>query len=477
MTDSHNGNAICSRRNLVAPTLLLIGSGVSWQFSGPLGMTFSTIPGSTLARIGSGLPIILLVTALTLLGIRLTYLILAHRLGSTPPRLMRQIIAVGAWTVNGGILAASLFEVPLGSLVTTSGMMVAVIGIALKNMISDLFTGLSLPVKLGDWIEVDGSIGRVIEVGWRATRLVTTNEVTVIIPNSHLTAKPFRNFSQPGTSFRDSFRITLPSTVTVYQAERNLTAAARQVDMVAAMPVPPDVRIAGFNDRGVEWEVRYFVPNYDSASGVRFRIQRNLMRNLHFSGIALPAKMIELHQLPAAQSHAGCEELTFLSSIEMFDGLTPDELSAICARMTRRLVHAGTPVVRQADTGDSLFVLKEGLLRVSIHNDGIDTIVGQISPGQFFGEMSLLTGAPRSATVQPVVDCMIYEISRNTMLPIMQNRPEIAEQMSHVLALRQLANAPMMNAQGKQEEAKESLTRQLLGRIRAFFTLIPEPVV
>jgi small-conductance mechanosensitive channel/CRP-like cAMP-binding protein len=427
-----------------------------------------------MGKIGGALPAFMLAAALTLLAIRLIYLVVARRLGGPPPRLMRQIIALTAWALTAGILAGSVLDVPLGSLVTTSGMMVAVVGIALKNMISDLFTGLSLPVKIGDWIEVDGTVGRVVEVGWRATRLVTRDHIAVIIPNTHMTAKPFRNFSQPEQFYRDSFRITLPPSVTAYQAERNLTAAARQVDAVAALPFPPEVRITNFNERGVEWEIRYFVPDAEQASRVRYRVQRNLLRNLHFSGISLPAQMIEVRQAEAPPAgHLGCEELVFLSSVDMFDTLTPEELSTVCARMTRRLVRAGTPVVRQSDDGDSLFVLKEGLLSVSIAAAGVDTVVGQIAPGQFFGEMSLLTGAPRSATVLPLVDSMIYEIARDTLLPIMQKRPQIAEQMSEVLAKRQLANAPMLAAREDPETAKDSLAKQLLGRISAFFRLVP----
>lgn len=477
MTALPNGAPFRSRRTLVAAVTLVVLAGLVWRWA-DIVMDAAGVDGasgSTAIRLLHALPVILLVAGLTVLGIRLTYRLIEHRTGSAPPRLTRQVIAVAAWAVNGAILAAGIFEVPLGSLVTTSGMMVAVLGIALKNMISDLFTGLSLPLKMGDWIEADGIVGRVVEVGWRATRMVTSDQVAVIIPNTHLTAKPFRNFSQPDPSFRDSFRVTLPATVTAYQAERNLTAAARQADLTGGLATLPEIRIAGFNDRGVEWELRYFVPDAGQASAVRFRIQRNLLRNLHFSGISLPGKQIQMHPPSPAPAQGVSEEALFLGGIDMFDTLTPDELSSIAAHMARRLARAGTPVVRQGEVGDSLFILKEGLLGVGIASDGIETVVGQIAPGQFFGEMSLLTGAPRGATVMPLVDSMVYEISREILEPVMRNRPEIAELMSRVLVQRQTANAPGMNVRDQSDAGREPLVRQLLGRISAFFRLRVEP--
>ncbi len=477
---ANNGDALpqtiaASARWLIAPALLSAAAAACWRAW--LMVSADVTAGSGLARFGESLPLLLLAAAIAVFTSRLVQRLAARRLKSATPKLTRQLIGLVVWTVTCGVLAGSILDVPLGSLVTTSGMMVAVVGIALKNMISDLFTGLSLPLKIGDWIEVDGTLGRVVEVSWRATRLVTRDRVSVIIPNTHLMSKPFRNLSQPEPYYRERFRITLPASVTAYQAERNLVAAARQVDALAAMPFPPDVRITGFNDRGVEWELRYFVPDAEQASRLRYRVQRNLLRNLHYSGIALPATAIELRKAPPAPArHLGCEEQIFLANVDLFGTLTGDELSVLCTHMTRQLARSGIPVVHQGAAGDSLFIVKEGLLSVAINAEGIDTVVGQVAPGQFFGEMSLLTGAPRSATVIPLVDSMVYEITRDVLRPLMQSRPELAQQMSEVLAERQIANAPKLAARGTVEEARESLAKQLFGRISTFFRLNTAPL-
>lgn len=460
-------------QNLIAPgltgvTALLLR--LAWQ---PLQLRLA-LPETSLAdRFGDQVPQLVAAAACAMLAARLGQFLAARRLGAVP-KLMRQIIAMVAWLLTCVVVAGAVFDVPLGSLVTTSGMMVAVIGIALKNMISDLATGLSLPVKVGDWIEVQGNIGRVVEVSWRATRLITRDEVTVIIPNTHLMAHPFQNLSQPEPSFRDSFRVTLPADLHPDRAERLLLSAAREVPELAAHPTHPELFATATNERGVEWELRYFVPDAESRPMLRSQVMRNLLRNLTHAGIALPAAMVELHR--AQQSEAqrlGSRELAFLRGIELFDSLTDNELGKLVESMERLKLPGGLAVVTQGEAGSSLFVLKEGMLEVSIADDsGKNTPVGQIVAGQFFGEMSLMTGAPRSATITTLTDSLIYEITHEALASLLKSRAELVQQLSTVLAERQLRNAPKLNqSRPTAEERRQSLTQQLMARVNEFFRL------
>ena len=466
-------------RNLITPGglgLASFGLKLAWT---PLQLRLALPEGSLADRIGDHVPALVASIAIALLAIRIFQFVAARRLGAPPSKLMRQIINLLVWAATLGILSATLFSVPLGSLVTTSGMMVAVVGIALKNMISDLATGLSLPVKVGDWIEVDGQLGRVVEVTWRATRLITRSDVTVIIPNTHLMAKPFRNFSQPEPYFRDQFRITLPVSVSSEQAERVMLGAAYQVEAVAALPVPPELRIHSFTNCGVEWELRYYVPDAERMSGIRYKVQTNLLHALRHAGIDLPATLVEWRPAEEPLSHRmGGGLAAFLKGIDLFASLEDEDLTQLADKLTPKLVSAGTAVVCQGDPGDSLFVLKEGLLAVTITgSDGLDTMVGQILPGQFFGEMSLLTGAPRSATVIATSDCLAYEVGQEDLEPLLRTRQGLALRLSEVLAARQLRNAPKLEAARQSlDERKHSLTSQIMGKINAFFRLGPEVV-
>jgi len=419
------------------------------------------------------LPIVLLLAGLSFLFSRLGQAYAQFRLGHRPPRLVRQIIAGAVWLIGTGIAVGTLWDVPVGSLMTTSGLMVAVIGIALKNMISDLVNGITLPVKVGDWVEVAGMKGRVVEISWRATKLLH-DQTSITIPNTFFSAQPIRNFSPETGYYIDTVRIVLPLTVTAYQAERILVGAAQQIEAIARLPNVPEARIIRFTDSGVEWELRFPVPDGRLGSAMRHQVQRAMLRDLYYSGIELPAAHVQLQRV-ADFTAPEREEMNFLSHIDLFGTLTHDELEQVCGRMRARLIQAGTPVVRQGDAGDSLFIVQEGLLVATIGANGSGTEVGRIRPGQFFGEMSLLTGAARSATVSPLVDSKVYEVDRDVIAPILQDRPEIAALMSRVLAERQLANAPKLASSTLMVAERDSLAQQILGHITALFRLPPKP--
>jgi small-conductance mechanosensitive channel/CRP-like cAMP-binding protein len=427
------------------------------------------------ARVGEAVPVAFGAVAFAMLAQATVPNFMVRVAGLPPTRMVRQLVSALCWIVTIAIVGAIFLNVPVGSLVTTSGLLLAAIGVALKDVIADALTGLALPIKIGDWIEVDGQLGRVIEISWRATRLLTPDRITVNIPNTHLTAKLFKNLSQPEPYYRDAFKVVLDHGVTTHQAERILLAAARQVEAIQDIPYRPDARITAFTDRGIEWELRYYVPDAGVAWKVRYQVQRNLLRNLHYSGIALPYPvLIRKDAPPREQANEPADEVRFLRGVELFDSLSDAELRSMVKMLALRLKLAGAPLVRQGEAGDSLFVLREGLWRVSIARPegGGEIELAQLAPGSFVGEMSLLTGAPRSATVTPVIDSMCYEITREILAPLMESRPELAQQLSDVLAERQLRNNAKLEASANVNEVqKRSLTEQILGRINAFFRL------
>ena len=153
-----------------------------------------------------------------------------RRSGVPVPKLLTQLAGLAIWITTAIILLAVVYDVPVAGFLTTSGIIIAVIGFALRNLIADVFTGIALgierPLQIGDWIQFDeGPLGKVVEINWRAARLITMDEVSVMVPNSQLATAAFRNYSQPNEYWRDDFEIVLPYDVTYRQAERILLSA------------------------------------------------------------------------------------------------------------------------------------------------------------------------------------------------------------------------------------------------------------
>jgi len=182
------------------------------------------------------------------------------------------------------------------------------------------------------------------------------------------------------------------------------------------------------------------------------------------------------------------EDLHFLSAVDVFQVLDSAELSELHGRSHLREVVAGIAVVTEGAAGDSLYIVKSGFLRVD--QGGIE--VGSLSPGDFFGEMSLLTGAPRSATVKAAEPTTVFEITKADLAPLMQRHPQLAQRMGQALSERQGSNLkktmdwqgglgggldgsfetaePTGSAAPAAEEGP-GLASALAGRIRGFFGL------
>lgn len=396
--------------------------------------------------------------------------------GIDAPKLLKDLSALGIWILTIVLIMAKVFAVDVGGLLTASSVVLAVIGFALRSMIADIFTGISLamerPLKTGDWLKVDGhEPGKVVETNWRATKLVTLDEYTVVVPNNQLASRPFLNYNRPEIFFRTRIFVLLSYDITSHQAERILLSAISQVKESASIPRKPDVRISEFKEHGVLWELRFWVPDYQGMTATRYEIQRRVLRNLHYAGCVVPPKSLEIITSDdvVTRKSQHVESFSFFRQIDLFEQLSLEEFKLLNEKCVPRLFLKGNPVVRQGDQGDSLFLVKEGMLNVVIATpEGKNITVGHLIPGSFFGEMSLLTGSSRSASVVPDVDSLVQEITKEMFRPLLENRPELMEALSATLAQRQAANQRMLQSDKPPVEQK-TLAHNLLQSIRSFF--------
>ena len=224
------------------------------------------------------------------------------------------------------------------------------------------------------------------------------------------------------------------------------------------------MRIARYTENGIVWQVRFWVPDYQQMSRLRYEVQKAISRNMHYAGLSIPAEQVQVSE-PATS-----EDATFdlLRRIDLFDSLIDSELEQLQQAMSESLALKKTEVVVEGDEGDSLFIFKEGLLEVSINGENGAYTVAHLLPGSFFGEMSLLTGDPRGATVTAQVDSLVLEVSKAIFEPIIKARPEIAEVLSRTIEFRNQQNETENN---RQPQSEASGDRPLLARIRDFFSL------
>uniref|UniRef100_UPI0018DFEF69 cyclic nucleotide-binding domain-containing protein n=1 Tax=Roseomonas rosulenta TaxID=2748667 RepID=UPI0018DFEF69 len=172
----------------------------------------------------------------------------------------------------------------------------------------------------------------------------------------------------------------------------------------------------------------------------------------------------------AWQPPAPASPALLLGSIDLFRPFTPEEREGLATAMAELVLAPGEAVMRRGEQGDSLFLLAEGVLEVRIPDvNGIEVPVDRLHPGAVFGEMSLLTGQPRSATITALTDALAFRLTREAIDPVLRARPAVLEGLTAIMAARQARNrAPP----GSTRAAPAAPTREdILARLKSFFAI------
>jgi small-conductance mechanosensitive channel/CRP-like cAMP-binding protein len=417
--------------------------------------------------------------------------IVAGAIGGPVPRLLIDLTTILIYIIAVSIIIGAVFKAPLTGFWTTSGVVGLILGFALRNVIADLFMGIAVnidrPYTTGDWVQVhernpeQNILGEVVEISWRTTRLRTEENNVVIIPNSVLGLMVVTNFRGPRTPSRFEAKFCLDFSVPVERARRVLLAGAKSAVERAGFVADrePQVLIDDTNELGVEYKIRYWITPWHgiSPSQARDAVSSHILDFIARAGLTLayPKEDIFYDKMPTRQldSASDADRAELLRRVELFEALTAHELEELAAKMTRRGFTCGTDVVVAGEDGHSMLLVVEGLLEVHApgSDDQASSRVGRVPPGEVIGEMSLLTGEPRSATVRAATDVVAYEITKEHVQDFIRRRPEIAETISDIVAERKLRTEQALAAAGAPagDKARATIADQLLSKIKAFF--------
>jgi len=225
---------------------------------------------------------------------------------------------------------------------------------------------------------------------------------------------------------------------------------------------------------GVPYLLRYWIRpwNPQSPTTARDRVMSRVLADLALANVPLARERHEVlvSRLVSRASHevSVAERTRLLGRVQLFDGLEEGERRQLAADLRRVAVEAGQVVFRQDDPGETLYVVAEGAVDVLVaQGDAAPSArVATLGAGDFFGEMSLLTGDLRRATVRAATDCVLYELSRETLAGIVETRPAVANTLALTLARRKAALDSAGPAQGDVtavERGRQTLLQKMLG--------------
>lgn len=452
-----------SHRGNVARVLLALAAGLA--LAGAL-----TPEGGLPARILRLAALLLLVCgAIGLLGLVVFDLVLPA-VGTGVPSILRDVVlvATAALAVTACLRLAGVDVLPI---LTTSAVLTAVVGLALQPTIANVFGGLSLQLDRtlgeGDWVETGGRSGRIVEIGWRSTRLVTRDGDTLFLPNSQLLSGEVLNLSQPTGAHRTSVEAHVHNSHPPGKVRALLVEAARDVPGVLAYP-PPDCVVQALSDPAITYAVRFWLAEFEREPAIAGEVRARMWYAIRRAGLGSPPAEIRVAAL--AEKPRPSPD-TVLRASELLAPLDDDARTELAERMRRLDFTAGEAIFHQGADGDSLYVIERGQVGVRVEVDGSSAEVATLGPGDVFGEMSLLTGEPRTATCTARTEVRCWIVDRAAFETLLADRPQLLESLSATLAARQSAleaqRAGLSSATRVRGDADQR--SRLLGRMRELF--------
>jgi small-conductance mechanosensitive channel len=403
--------------------------------------------------------------------------------GSFPAAFKNIIIAVviAAATI---FLLKEILEVNVTSLIATTTVLTATIGLAFQSTLANMLAGLTIhlekPLRQGDWVSAGGHEGNVLDITLRSTRMRTTENNEVFIPNSHVLSGAVVNYSLPDHMTIRKVMVGVSYHVAPNTVRKTILDVLTLVSDVHRSPEPL-VRIVNYGDFAVNYEIRFAIRDYERHRDIEAEIMNLLWYRFKRDGIEIPFPIRTVYHNEvteeskrAEREHAIAETLALMGRVDFLSPLSQDEQRKLVETVGIKTYAAGECPVRQGDAGDSFYIIKKGSVDVIVEKaPGEDLVVATLGAGNFFGEMSLLTGAVRTATIRVKDDAEFVVIDRESFRSTLVHNPSIAETLSHILSERQASLAAQREKMDSAtlERRKRDASGKLLHNIREFFGL------
>lgn len=406
---------------------------------------------------------------LTLFAVRgidlLAFDVVSRRRNVPAPLLLREIVAILLYVIAFGSAMSAILGLSVTGFLATGTVLAAVLGLALQETLGNLFAGIALHLEdsfsPGDVIRTGDQFGIVEAVRWRGTWLRTFNNNLIVVPNSVLARErlevyPRSNFNARVLQLNVDYHAAPATVIDV------LTQAASHVDGVV-QEMPCLARLSAFGDSSITYEIKYFTADYSMRDRIDADIRKAAWYALRRNGIPLGVPIRAMHQYaePSQRLHPEAEEIRRrLAGVDILTPIAPEVQQAIADAARVHLYSKGETIIRRDAEGDSMFIIHHGSVSVRVD----DAEVARLEPGDFFGEMALLTGEHRTADVIALTDVVAVEIAKDALQPVLLDLPDLAAAISaKVLERRNTLDA--RRTELPDEHAS------MLSRIKAYFGL------
>jgi small-conductance mechanosensitive channel/CRP-like cAMP-binding protein len=351
----------------------------------------------------------------------------ADRVPAHFPAILQDALVAGLFLVVATAVMQEKF-------LTTSAVGAVIVGFALQDTLGNAFAGLAIqtekPFRAGQWIRIGDHEGCVEEITWRATKLRTKAGTFVVVPNSVVSREAIVNYSEPVLPTMIWIEVGASYLVPPGEVKAAIHEAIANAPLALRDPAP-SVLLKDFDSSAITYRARFWVADFARDEVARDQVRNNVYYVFKRRNIEIPWPIqveYQRHDAPARTPHTVERLASALGAVPIFASLSDDERRELADVSADRLYGAGEVIVREGEAGASMFVVEEGRVRVTLAPDQRE--VATTEAGGYFGEMSLLTGEARTATVSAITDARLNELTTGAFRRFVLGNPSVLEPVS-----------------------------------------------
>ena len=355
--------------------------------------------------------------------------LMLQRVGHTG-RLLQDLLGAVIFLIAIIAAMAYVLDLPVKGVLATSGAVAIIVGLALQSTLSDVFSGIVLnttkPYQIDDWISIDGTEGRVVDIDWRATRLQTAQGSMAVIPTSLAAKAKIINFSRPSDVHGLSISLQVSPHARPQTVIEALERAMQGCRQLLGKPAP-SVALKSASSSGMEYEISGFVAAMGQKREVRNLLFDLAYRHLQASGVSLLSTEAD------APAPGLSRPRQLLERSNIFSTLRQDEKDTFSQNMALHTFRAGDTILPSGEVSDHLFIIESGVVSVVLRRDGTPFEAGRMGPGEVIGEAGILDGEGVPADFIAMTFCTLYRIEKAYLKPCLDARRDIGEAMQAML--------------------------------------------
>lgn len=392
------------------------------------------------------------------------------------PKFLSEIVSIAIIVSAVLFTLQDVYNIPVPGLLAGAGVVGIVLGLALQDTLGNIFSGFAIyfggQFKAGDWLLVEDKHAKIVEINWRSTRLRTTDDVCLDIPNSNITKQTVINYNYPTSVHGIRLDIGLEYDAPPSLVQKVLVEAALDCPYVLRDPTP-NVFLAEFGNWSITYQLRFWLDDHAHYNSANSHIRTTLWYSLRRHNISIPYPIQHELALEHPKAHVENRELIrdSIRKATFASCLSTEQLDQIVksARIVR--FGQGESIIRQNAEAGPMYVLVSGRAEVLVESNGLRTSVAVLEADACIGENSVLTGEKRTATILALEDCFAVEVDKTILAPLIEASPNLLESLSDLLAQRLMKNEGIVaEAAGAAHQTKRhNYKAGFLNKLKSFF--------